>query len=198
VLTELGMMVMGDDLAGVKVALAADPGSAFARSAAMVDVLVAAGLDVNDRDSAGITPLHRAAQGADFGMTKHLLGLGADPLAVNDSSRTAFASQVSRNGQQQLSLRVNDPTPSNNFPLGLALPQIHNRRFPSIAIDGQVVDETVTVTTTNIEIANTQMGSGSIVLSEGLEAFRPTNVTGGYLLDVAFTVTGATLVDSSS
>jgi WD40 repeat protein len=103
VLTELGMMVIEDDLAGVNLALAADPGLAsvrrgntnacllaFARSAAMVDVLVVAGLDVNDRDTAGITPLHRAAQGANFGMAKRLLDLGADPLAVDGRSQTAM------------------------------------------------------------------------------------------------------------
>jgi Acetoacetate decarboxylase (ADC) len=114
------------------------------------------------------------------------------------SNQDSFTAHVARNGQQQLSLRVNDSTPSNDFPFGLALPQIHNRRFPSIVADGQGVDELVTVTTAKIEIANTQKGSGSITFCKELEEFQPTNVTGGYLLDVAFTVTGATLADSTS
>ena len=96
-------LVVRDDVDGVRSALMADPSLAlvrggnteagilaFARTAAMVDVLVGCGLDVNDRDSAGITPLHRAAQGAAFAMARRLLELGADPMAVDDRSQSAL------------------------------------------------------------------------------------------------------------
>ena len=102
-LLKFEMLVVGDDVAAVRDALVQNPALvsvrggntdagllAFARSAAMVDVFVAAGLDVNDRDSVGITPLHRAAQGAAFAVAKRLLDHGADPTAVDDRSQTAL------------------------------------------------------------------------------------------------------------
>jgi hypothetical protein len=61
-----------------------------AHSVEMLRLLIDAGADVNDVDSSGITPLHRAAQGADPNSVRLLLECGADPLAVDDHQQNAL------------------------------------------------------------------------------------------------------------
>lgn len=74
---------------------AAPPHSA-AGHPAMVQLLARAGADVNVRDDNGETPLHRAVRAGSPTAVARLLELGADPGAVDDSSRVADPAVCSR------------------------------------------------------------------------------------------------------
>ena len=57
----------------------ADPGKAAEETIAMIDVLIAAGADVNGRGILGHTPLHCAVGRSSPRVLRHLLDRGADP-----------------------------------------------------------------------------------------------------------------------
>lgn len=53
----------------------------------IVELLIAAGADVNARQEGGFTPLHGAAQNGDAATMRLLLAAGADPAATADDGR---------------------------------------------------------------------------------------------------------------
>ena len=61
-----------------------------ARQTAIVEMLVAAGADVNKRQQQGFTPLHAAAMNGDEGVVRLLLAHGADRGARSDNGQSAL------------------------------------------------------------------------------------------------------------
>lgn len=70
-------------------------------------LLLAAGADVNARQSGGFTPLHEAAQNGDPEMVELFLSAGADPAATTDDGRTS-AEIADEAGHPDVARRLRD------------------------------------------------------------------------------------------
>jgi ankyrin repeat protein len=69
--------------------------AAAGKHRAIVDLLLAAGADVNARQEGGWVPLHEAAQDGDATMIASFLTRGADVNARNDAGLTPLAIALS-------------------------------------------------------------------------------------------------------
>jgi ankyrin repeat protein len=82
--------------------------AAAGRHAAVVELLIAAGADVNARSAGGHTPLHSAAQNGDAATAELLLAAGADP-AIRDSDGLKPADMAGAAGYGELAARLRRP-----------------------------------------------------------------------------------------
>lgn len=77
---------------------------AASKSAAVVQILVAAGAPVNATQEGGWTPLHAAAKEGDLDMVRALLAKGADPKQANDKGVSAIGLAAERGDAALLKL----------------------------------------------------------------------------------------------
>ena len=79
--------------------------AAAGRHGEIAGLLIAAGAEVNAKQSHGWTPLHSAAANGDGELVARLLAAGADPAAANDDGKTA-AEVASDSGHQMIAARL--------------------------------------------------------------------------------------------
>lgn len=110
-----------------------------------------------------------------------------------------FSAWVSALGQRLCSLSVTlDAEREGVYPKGVAAPLVHTRLFPRIGDDQPAVHELSRGTITDFQVANLFSGPATLTFGdsehEELAALSPIEVGEGWVGELAFSVTGGTVI----
>lgn len=131
---------------------------------------------------------------AQIAMTKPVeLGRGGARKAPGER----FAGHVASAGRRLVTASVTlDEVREKTYPKGVAAPLVHTRLFPALGDGAPAVHELSRSTVTDFEVGAVWHGRADLELGasdlEEIDALQPTSVGDGWVLSLAFSVTGGT------
>jgi hypothetical protein len=132
----------------------------------------------------------------DLHMTRPVeLGKGG----VRKEPGSRFAAHASANGRRLVTLAVTVDEPrEKTYPKGVAAPLVHTRLWPAIDRPEPAVHELSRGAITDFQVGTVWHGAGEIEFGasefEEIDALAPTAVGDGWVLSMAFSVTGGTAI----
>jgi acetoacetate decarboxylase len=110
-----------------------------------------------------------------------------------------FAAHVSALGHRLVSLAVTlDEVREKTYPQGVAAPFVHTRLFPALDGEAPAVYELSRNSVTDFELGTVWHGAAELTIGtsehEEIDALAPTAVGDGWVMSMAFSVTGGTSI----